>query len=268
MRLKTALTVLSVFGGFVLVPVSASAQNIVFTGGSADLTFFFESQAGDNGEWHVVMREKASTVASGYDSNADAFPGFFGQTGGGDDINMDSLEVVLNTTTQQTVNGNDYWISSATGSGIFGSGTADFGIRIRLREDFGGGIVEQFDTFNITLNSVTSASGGDFVLFGWDEFDTSQVADVRYETAASDMTNDWGINGHTHWHYGFTELDTYTLNFTGTGVGGLYGETAPTVDFAVDFTVVPEPATYGVLLGVAVLGGVLWMRRRRGLSLN
>lgn len=244
----------------------ASGQAIVHQGNQADLTFFYESQL-NGGTWHILFRDKGSTIATGYDSSHQ-FPGFTGQVGtdgSSGDHTFDSLGVLLNTTTMQNVNGTDYFISAANGSSIFATGTPDLGIRIRMREDqvaLGVGSetsVLQFDSFNLTLNGVTSTNGGEFVMFNSDGFGNVDV--VRYETLANIMSSDWPLAGHSHWHYGFTAYDTYTLNFTAQGVGGLYGNT--TEDFSLTFTVIPEPSTYALFLGLALLGGIAGLRFRR-----
>lgn len=240
-----------------------TAQNIVLNGGSADITFFYESAAD---RWDVVLRNKGTTSATGL---TNAYQGFPNIEGDGDDFNFDNLRVNLNTTTIQNVNGTDYFISSANGSTIFNSvdvdsnyvGTADLGIRTRLREN--PGEVNQFANFRITLNSITGPAGSEFAFFGWDG--VGNVANIRYQGDTANVnvdSFDWPNWGHTHWHYGFSEFGLYTLNFTGQGIGGLHGDSG-TVDFSIEFNVIPEPGTYAAIVGFFALAGVLFVRHRR-----
>lgn len=225
------------------------AQNIVLNGGSADINFFYE--AADN-RWDVVFREKGTTNATGLTSAYTEFPGIVGL---GSDWNFDTLTVNVNAPATQTVNGIDYFVTSANGSTIFSTGTPDLGIRTRLREDVSAGEVDQFDSFRLTLNSVTAPSGAEFILFGWNSL--GEVDNIRYETASNTDSFDWSAWGHTHWHFGFSELGSYTLNFTGQGIGGLHGGSdampgAPPVEFSIGFNVIPEPSTVMLLVAGAI----------------
>lgn len=249
-----------------LLSSKLSAQFITLNGGSADITFFYESQNGPDGTWHVTVRSKGSTVADGLTNDFGGFTGAVG-TSSGNDWNFDTLRVNLTTSTTATIGGIDYFVSSASGSSIFPSGTTDLGIRTRLREnqiEIGNGsntAADQFDDFNIELLSVDGPTGGEFVLFGWDG--SSIPAEIRYNTADSILSSDWPAYDHLHRHFGFSEQGVYTLNFRGTGVDGTYGAIADPVDFSIEFNVIPEPGTYVLLFGFGALALVL-LRRRKG----
>jgi hypothetical protein len=242
-----------------LLPISsARAADIVFTEGEGDVTFFYESQ---NQTWHTVFREKGETTATGLDS---PFSGFDGIVGLGTDFNFSSLNTLIDTNTSVSVGGNSFWVSSAEGSSIFDEGTTDLGIRMRLRENFGT-IVNQFDSFNLSLNVAGSTfngnplagSGAEVSLLSWDAF---QNPVPLINTADSLLTANLPSYEHIHRHWGFSEYGTYELAFDFAGVGGLYGSSAPGGSTRLSFSVVPEPSAL-LLTGMCTIG--LVYRRRR-----
>lgn len=227
----------------------AQAQDIVLTGGGADITWFYNSAAD---QWDVVLREKGSTVASGLDT---AYAGFPGIVGAGADFVFDTLTVVSDKSPHPTdvLNGISYFTVGPAGE------SPDLGFRTRLRE--GDPAEDQFAAFRLSLdweNSIKPA-GAEFALWNRDAFGNPNV--VRYETAADDTTSDWPAWGHTHWVWGFSEMGDYTLKFDFEGVGGTFGDNASGGSVLVNFSIIPEPASAMVLLGA---GALLATRRRVG----
>lgn len=241
---------------------AALAQTIDWTGGSADLTFYYDSNAT---EWHVVFRNKAATSATGLTDQFTGFPGIVGLNAG--DFNFDTLNIHIGTTTTHTIGGTEYFLSPASGSSIFGpsdpgGGAPDFGLRTRLREDFGSGNVYQFDDFVFTLDLASSSLPGDFVLFNTDGFGNVDL--LRYDSTETNPNLDatWDIWGHTHWNLGFSEYGDYTLVFDFYGSGGPYGfDASPLGQTTLNFSVIPEPGVF-TLVTIAVLGA-LGLRRFR-----
>ncbi|TVP79754.1 MAG: hypothetical protein EA353_05480 [Puniceicoccaceae bacterium] len=276
--MKTAQYILSLGAALLALPLS-SVANINFTGGEGDLTFFYESQNGPGGTWHSVFRNKpGNTSATGLDNS---FGGFTGQVGGGADFTFASLTVQMIGLQTFNVNGTDYFIFAANGSSIYDEVGPDLGIRTRLRENeetlFGAGATNanQFDFdpdgdigFRMTLDMNASTFNGvslddpgntaAFALFGWTEF--GDLGEVRYETGAGDITNDWSSWGHTHWHWGFSEVGDYTLVFDIEGIGGTYGASASASQVAINFAV-PEPSMAATIVGLVALLTVFGRRR-------
>ncbi|HMP74527.1 MAG TPA: PEP-CTERM sorting domain-containing protein [Kiritimatiellia bacterium] len=246
--------------------------DIIFTGGSADINWYYQSQADT---WHTVLRNKGTTVATGLDS---AFPAFTGIVGHGDDWNFNSaLRVQVDSTVTLTLGGNDFFITSASGSPLLSDGsTPDLGIRTRLREnevDLGigtGTASNQFDGFRLTLNLANSTfngtplnqAGSPYVgIFHWDAFN-NPIALLNSATPL--LTADFGNFTHIHRNWGFSEYGDYSLAFDIQGVGGAYGDTASTGISIVNFEVVPEPSTLALLLVGLGFGQIVRSRRFRG----
>ncbi len=273
----------ALLGGIFLATAPAHAS-ITFTGNSGDLFFLYDSVANN---WVTAFRAKGTagqpttTGATGLTNpfNADSTPSTWvgiqgneatttaGNTG---DYLFDTLQVNVSSAPMQMVNGNNYLITPANGSSIYNdaSSNPDLGIRIRLREDqdamgiWSGNvddpkIVDQFTNMRLTLDwaASTKPTGADFVLFGWNDPSTP-----LYDTSVDNLTHDWGIWGHNHWHYGFSEVGDYTLVFNIDGIGGIYGGTDNPSSVSINFNVIPEPST--ALLGMIALGA-LGLRRRR-----
>lgn len=241
-----------------LIP-SLYAGDIDFTDGEGDLTIFYQSQAQ---AWHVVFRNKAETEATGLDM---PFAGYSGIVDLADDYQFNSLTTHIATATTLNVGGTDYLISSAEGSPFYEEATADLGIRMRMREDFGT-LVDQFVSVTLGLNVAGStyngnplgASGKHVGLLAWDLLD-NPVAMIDTEGGMlSTVFINWG---HAHRHWGFSDYGVYDLEMNIQGVGGLYGATAPTGTFRMTFNVaVPEPSS----LSLIVCGmGLLPFHRRR-----
>lgn len=260
--------------------VPMQAQDIVYNGGGgADLTFYYESETET---WHSVFRAKGTTGepttvdATGLTSPFGGYTGIVGnvvpaQNGDTGDYSFSSLTVNVNTTTQQKVNGNNYWLTSASGSPFLSDGsTPDLGIRTRLREDFGSGTVQQFDSFNFTLNLGASTYNGNplsdlgspnFVLLNWDGVNNPVP---MIETVDGNNTAEFGNYAHVHRNFGFSEFGQYNLVFDIDGVGGTYGSGAPTGQVGVGFNVIPEPSTLMLFgLGMGLMARVL-RRKLRG----
>ncbi len=250
-----------------LFPAGAPAA-INFSGGAADITFFYESQTGPSGTWHTVLREKGTTVATGLDNS---FAGFTGIVDAGDDWTFTTLTTSISTTTSVLVGATNYFVAAASGSPFLASGIADLGIRTRLRENevaLGIGTntaANQFDSFNLTLNLGASTFNGDPLagnaavsLLHWNTFDEPlPLIDSANSLLTANFTN-WG---HIHRNWGFSEYGNYELVFTLQGVGGTYGATASTGSTTLSFEVVPEPATYALFTGLLALGLICYRRR-------
>lgn len=124
--------------------------------------------------------------------------------------------------------------------------------------DWNGGI-----TF--TLNSVTGPgqfslwSNGTFGEFNF-EFSTQNPGG----TVGGDNAVTLPIGTHSHYNWGFTAAGIYEVSITVSGNHkdfGLVSDTQ-TVTFGVETTPVPEPATYGAAVGLALLGFLIARRRK------
>jgi surface-anchored protein len=283
MKLKSLILASSM----ALLPLSSPAV-INFSGGGADLTFFYDSQADS---WATVFRAKGTegqptnSIASGLTSpfNSTSTPATWtgivgnvvaGTNGHTGDYTFSSLTTFISTTTSQAVGATNYYIASASGSSLLGDGsTADLGIRTRLREDevaLGIGsntAANQFDSFNLSLNLAASTFNGNALdgnahisLLFWDSFE-NPIALI--DTADSSLTANFGNNAHVHRNWGFSEYGTYELVFDLQGVGGTYGGLASTGTASMTFEVVPEPATFALISGLLAFGLIAYRRRRK-----
>jgi surface-anchored protein len=273
----------------------ASAANITFNGGGADLTFFYDSTANS---WATVFRAKG-TAGQPTTSNATGLTAPFNSTstpatwlgivgnqvpavnGNTGDYTFSSLTTNILTATQRSVTTGstttNYFVASASGSTINPTTpTADLGIRTRLRENFGSGDVNQFASFNLTLNPAASTFNGNplvgsgaFVsLLHW----SGSAPVALIDSAAGTLTANFvgplpadGATTHVHRNWGFSQYGTYSLAFDLEGVGGAYGGSAAIGTTTIGFVAaVPEPGTVSLaalgLLGAA--GGFRWLRRR------
>ncbi len=265
MKFKTILALLIMSPALAIMPASINAQNIIFNSGGADLTFFYDSS--DEGSFDVVFRNKGNTNADGL---TNPYPGPPGGVGAGDDYQYDSLLVQTSGLPSRELNGVNYFVTPADGAGAGFEledfpDQPDFGVRTRFRELDNGDVIDQFESFTLTLNWDASdkPAGAEFAM--WNFTGDAGQLEVLYETLASDFSHDWPAWGHTHWHWGFTEVGDYTLafDFAGNLPGG--GQT----DFgatSVDFVVVPEPRTVGLLAGLGAFGLVYLRRLRRNRS--
>ncbi len=245
--------------GGLFIAVPAANASITVTGGSADLNFYYESA---EQRWDVVLRGKGSTVASGLDN---PYAGFDGIVGLGTDFEFDTIQINVTSPAIRTVNGIDYLLTPASGSGFHATGSdPDLGIRTRLRENFDPGNepnVDQFDSMRLTLDWAASSvpAGAEFIMLRFDP--EGDPLTPLYDTANSDFSHDWDNWGHTHWHWGFSEEGDYSLVFDVQGIGGEYGDTPVTSGVTtVNFTVVPEPGA--ALLSVSALAALAFRRRR------
>lgn len=263
----------ALLGGIILATAPAQAAT-TFTGGGGDLSFFYNSA--DN-NWAIVFRAKGTTgqattaSASGLTSPFNStstpstwtgivgniVPGVAGDTG---DYTFNTLQTNVTSAPLQTVNGKGYWITPATGTSYTNASDPDLGIRTRLRENFGSGDVNQFDSMRLTLDwaNSTRPAGSEFIMFKYNS--VTEVNDVLYETTSSDFSHDWGNYGHSHWHFGFSEQGDYSLVFNVDGIGGTYGASDTPSQVTLNFNVIPEPST--ALLSV-LAATTLGFRRRR-----
>lgn len=265
-------TTLLAMAGALLFGAAAQAQpTIDFTGGGADITWYFASQEGANGVWYTAFRSKGNTEATGL---TDQFTGFTGIVGLGTDWNYSALSVLINTTKAVAVGPTDYFISAASGSPFLASGTADLGIRTRLRENevaLGIGTNEnanQFVSFNLTLVPASSTFNGNPLsdpgspnvsLLNW----IGSTPSAMINTATNDLTASFPNWDHVHRNWGFESYGNYSLAFNIEGVGGTYGATAPTGFTIINFTVIPEPSTAALAAGALGIGVLLRHLRKR-----
>lgn len=230
---------------------SVQGGGIEWTSGGADVTFYYESQAEGGPRWHTVFRKKGGTVVSGLDT---PFDGFTGIVGLGDDWRLNK-PLIANLSSPQTVMlGGDQFFTT----GYREDGQVDFGVRTRLREDFGGGIVNQFDGFRLTLDVAGSnlANGAEFVMYGQD-------GQAVIDTRSGLLSADWSNFAHDHWALGFTAGGDHYLQWSFQGVGGQYGSSAPVGSFGFIVSAVPEPSSLALGGLVALTGGGAWVVRRR-----
>jgi surface-anchored protein len=287
----TTLLTAAALAALVHQPATAGAatNNIVFTGGGADLTFYYNST---NNTWATVFRAKGTTnqpttaTATGltapFNSTStpatwtgivgNIVPAVNGNTG---DYTFTSLNPVFNTTSTVTIGQTPttYFVSAASQS-PFTTG-ADLGIRTRLRENqiemgdpTGNANFDQFATFNLTLNTGLSTFNGNALtgnanvsLLHWDALNTTWTA--LLDTANNETTAEFDVWDHVHRNWGFSKYGNYSLVFDLVGVGGAYGGTASAGSTSVNFEVVPEPSTYALLATALGLGALLRRRFRR-----
>lgn len=259
MKVSHSFAVAAVLGGmFFVAPQAEASTTIQHDAGQGDWTFFFDE---DQSRFDVVFRNKgAGTVASGLDSPYAGPPGGVGgATGSQADFNFDTLRVNVTSAPTIVVKGIGYLVTPAVGQSYNTASQPDLGIRMRLREDEGAGVIDQFDSFRMTLDWAASMkpAGAEFILFRYNSI--SEENDINFETAASDLTHDWPVWGHSHWHFGFSEPGDYTLAFGVQGLGGHAGD-SPVQTAMLNFSVVPEP-TAAVLASAAL--GMFALRRRR-----
>ena len=267
MKFRFKHQIAALMGGLFLTAAPSAEATITFTGGVADLVFFYESA---EDRFDVVFRNKGAQV-TGDDT---VYPGFTGIVAGDRDAVNDrsftNLQTNVTSSPLSMVKGIGYYITSATGSSHVDSAQPDFGIRTRLREDevalgdpAGSTSAIQFSHMLMTLNWAASSKpvGAEFVMYR-DGIPTTEFPDgrrINFETAASDFSHEWPSSGHSHWHFGFSEPGDYSLVFDLQGIGGEYGDSGVT-SFTMDFNIIPEPSTALLsLLAISAIG----LRRRR-----
>lgn len=227
------------------------AQVIDFHAGGADMNIFYD---GAQDKWDVVFRAKADTVATGLTVQADQVRHGAAAT----DFRFDTLNVIINQPLLAQAGARSYFITPALGQTYVNAQEPDLGVRTRLRTD---AVTNQFTTFTMTLDWANSVrpTGAEFALFQFDAFGGPVFA---YETAADNLARNWPVWGHTHWHWGFSELGNYTLAFN--LQGELPGGGLSSIGTAmVNFEVIPEPATVAVFAGLAAIVFILLRRRTR-----
>jgi hypothetical protein len=236
----------------------AVGQDIVLTGGSADLTFFWNTN--NDQQWDVVFRTKAGTEASGLTNPYDRQ----GKQGASaNDFQFDSLLVQVTNPNVGMFNGDGYFTLGPDED--VAPGRPDLGFRTRLRDEDSGGIYQQFDSVTVTLDWANSIkpTGAEFLVT--DETFTTAVLDTKGGAFSFDYAN-WG---HDHLVYGFSQLGDYNLQFTISGDINEFDGTnwVPSGNissrtFNVSFSMVPEPGTLGLLVAGAGCIGLTRRSRR------
>jgi hypothetical protein len=255
MKTSHIIAFAAVMGGLFAATPNAEAV-ITFTGGVADWTFYYDST---NDTFDVVFQAKGTTVATGLDTPYVGPPGGVG--GSASNFTYDNLQVNISSSPLRTVNGVDYLISPAAGTNYTNASQPDLGFRTRFRELDGGDppvAVDQFSGFRMTLNLTNSTLPGDFIMFKFDALLNDNV--ILFETADSDLSHDWPAWGHSHWHFGFSEIGDYELVFDIAGIDGNGDVVTSTGTAAIGFNVIPEPST--ALFSVLAVGALALRRRR------
>lgn len=273
----TILGALLLVGGLIANPVNA--QNITLNSGSGDIFFLYNSSAD---VWNTVFRAKGSagqpttTGATGLTDPWTPFTGALGtieaaQAGDTGDYLFDSLTVNLNLSETLTVDGTDFYFADANGQFTNSTPTADLGIRIRLREDevaMGTGTntaLDQFDNFTFTVNMTASTFNGDplentSAHVSLLEQDTFEQPVALFNTAEDELTGTLNsVWTHQHRNWGFSEYGQYSLVLDVEGVGGEYGNSG--TQTTLNFDVIPEPSTLGLLLLGLGFGNMLRKQR-------
>lgn len=241
---------------------------IEFTGGGADVTFYYESAAN---RWDVVLRSKGGTDATVATGLTSPYTGFTGIVGLGTDFNFNpTLTTSFTTDRFVTLGSTTYAVSRALGSpfnspsSFANNVSPDLGIRTRLRENENA---NQFDSFNLTLNltnstfngiSLANAGSPAVSLLSWSGTDAAPMID----SANGQLTANFENYAHVHRNWGFSESGNYVLGFDIAGVGGTHGNTAGAGSFSMGFNVsaVPEPSSLSL---IAIGFGLAALRRRR-----
>ncbi len=271
-HLRTSFSVAAAtLAAFSLNPAPAAAQAVVFSQGVADLTFFYDSGADS---FDVVFRSKSQTTATGLSSQYGPPPGGVGGVSGpppaDTDWNFTSLQTLVLGNQTIAIGGTDFFVTTASGNGYTRTNDpaqADLGFRTRFRDN---ALVDinlnsngnQFADFRMTLNVSASTMPGEFALFRSIAGPVADMANILINTDADDFTTDLSNWGHTHYHWGFSEVGDYTLVFD---IQGFNGTTAVTGadSFTLQFGVIPEPASFAAAFGAVALGFVMLRRRRQ-----
>lgn len=250
-----------------LLAVPAPGE-IVFTGGGADLTFYYDRP---NDSFDVVFRAKGNTQASGLDT---PYTPPQGVLGGGNDFSFSTLHLMVTDPQQGLLNGNLY--NTIGPASAAATGRPDLGLRTRFREqvyDFASNPIsgvrfDQFDHVEFTLDWANSTKpvNAEFALWNLDS--DGGPDKILFETASGKLATDFPNWGHSHWIYGFSELGDYDLAFTVQGIGGALGDSSVGT-FRLGVTAVPEPMTGGLLaVGLGCLAVGRFVRRRRSAQVS
>lgn len=258
------------------------AQDINFTAGAADLTFYFESTGAGTGNWYSVFRAKGTAGAptSATATNlTNAFTGFTGIAGNQvptdatdpdtpivpapgftGDHNFSSLTVTATTAGTATLGSTTFFTLSASGSPfnpnpLTSTPTADLGIRTRFQSQstnqFPDGMRLTLDVANSSFNGNPLGTSGAYVsLLNWDGFN-NPIGLINSDGGS--LETDFGMSGHVHRNWGFSQAGDYQLAFTMSGLGGT-GDYAgvPAGSVGINFSVIPEPSTVMLLLAGAI----------------
>jgi surface-anchored protein len=275
---KTILqTAIAALAALAIHSPSLQAQDINFTGGGADLTFYFESTGPGTGNWYSVFRAKGTAgqpttaVATNLTSPFTGFTGIAGNqvptvAGNTGDYNFSSLTVTATTAGSVVIGSTTFYTLTASGSPFNpATPTADLGIRTRFQSQS----TNQFpDGMRLTLDLAGSSFNGDPLLtsgayvslLNWSGSDP--VALINTDGGSSFA--DFSMSGHVHRNWGFSQEGNYQLVFTMTGLGGT-GDYAgvPAGSTTVNFQVVPEPSTGLLLLGGLGLAALLRRRMQK-----